>query len=196
MALRASRHCYDPEPHAPHNDGTASGPYCDGDPATYAREREREENPPPGPPAPPWDHWSAWHEAQGRPDLSRRPGAQERAQRAAQAASCVFCDPEKIASPFEEATGPTGRRMRVFAPLRPVTPGHLLVVPVEHAASAAADPALAAEAMWLAASLARQHESANIITSIGSLATQTVYHLHVHVVPRREGDELALPWTT
>jgi histidine triad (HIT) family protein len=35
----------------------------------------------------------------------------------------------------------------------------------------------------------------NIITSAGSDATQTVFHLHLHVVPRRAGDGLALPWT-
>jgi len=35
----------------------------------------------------------------------------------------------------------------------------------------------------------------NVITSVGREATQSVFHLHVHVVPRREGDGLALPWT-
>jgi histidine triad (HIT) family protein len=35
----------------------------------------------------------------------------------------------------------------------------------------------------------------NIITSVGSAATQTVRHLHVHVVPRRRGDGLQLPWS-
>ena len=37
--------------------------------------------------------------------------------------------------------------------------------------------------------------SANLITSIGAAATQTVFHLHVHVVPRHEGDGLLLPWS-
>ncbi len=35
----------------------------------------------------------------------------------------------------------------------------------------------------------------NLITSAGREATQTVFHLHIHVVPRRDGDGLALPWT-
>jgi len=35
---------------------------------------------------------------------------------------------------------------------------------------------------------------ANIITSIGSAATQTVMHAHIHIVPRAEGDGLKLPW--
>jgi histidine triad (HIT) family protein len=34
----------------------------------------------------------------------------------------------------------------------------------------------------------------NIITSAGRDATQTVDHLHLHLVPRRPGDGLALPW--
>ncbi|OHT47970.1 hypothetical protein BKG71_25700 [Mycobacteroides chelonae] len=36
---------------------------------------------------------------------------------------------------------------------------------------------------------------ANVITSIGPDATQTVFHTHIHVVPRRENDGLHLPWT-
>lgn len=40
-----------------------------------------------------------------------------------------------------------------------------------------------------------EHEAANLITSRGGAATQTVFHLHVHVVPREAGDGLALPWT-
>jgi diadenosine tetraphosphate (Ap4A) HIT family hydrolase len=36
----------------------------------------------------------------------------------------------------------------------------------------------------------------NLITSDGAAATQTVKHLHVHIVPRRDGDGLTLPWST
>jgi diadenosine tetraphosphate (Ap4A) HIT family hydrolase len=36
---------------------------------------------------------------------------------------------------------------------------------------------------------------ANIITSIGPAASQTVMHTHLHIVPRTEGDGLHLPWT-
>jgi histidine triad (HIT) family protein len=84
-----------------------------------------------------------------------------------------------------------------FEPLNPVVPGHRLVVPKAHVADALEDPRAAGEAMAYAANLARATGIApcNIITSAGSAATQTVFHLHVHVVPRREGDGLALPWT-
>jgi histidine triad (HIT) family protein len=50
--------------------------------------------------------------------------------------------------------------------------------------------------MSRAAQWARTCGDANLITSVGSAATQTVFHLHVHVVPRRAGDGLALPWTS
>jgi histidine triad (HIT) family protein len=71
-----------------------------------------------------------------------------------------------------------------FQPLNPVT-------------SAATSPTSAAHAMRFAAVCARDMglDDFNLITSAGSWATQTVFHLHVHVVPRREGDGLHLPWT-
>jgi diadenosine tetraphosphate (Ap4A) HIT family hydrolase len=84
-----------------------------------------------------------------------------------------------------------------FQPLNPVTPGHFLVVPLQHTDSAFTSPISAGRAMRFAADLARDMslQDFNLITSAGSHATQTVFHLHVHVVPRREGDGLHLPWT-
>ena len=84
-----------------------------------------------------------------------------------------------------------------FQPLNPVTTGHFLVVPRTHVSHALEGPTYAGRALKFAGYLANQMglESANFITSAGSAATQTVFHLHVHVVPRREGDGLALPWT-
>lgn len=115
---------------------------------------------------------------------------------------CVFCDL------IADGSGP-GHRPRVeflnergaveavvFEPLNPVVPGHVLAVPVEHVAHAADDPEVSALTMRAAARYAQEHyESFNIITSANEAATQTVYHLHLHVVPRRFGDGLKLPWT-
>ncbi len=83
-----------------------------------------------------------------------------------------------------------------FEPLNPVTPGHFLVVPQVHAINALWAPEAAGHVMRFAAELADQMDlsDCNFITSAGSLATQSVMHLHVHVIPRHEGDGLWRSW--
>lgn len=49
--------------------------------------------------------------------------------------------------------------------------------------------------MRRAAELMAELPAANLITSKGDAATQSVLHLHVHVVPRQADDDLPLPWT-
>jgi len=80
-----------------------------------------------------------------------------------------------------------------FEPLHPVTPGHLLVVSRTHIISAAHDPITAGFVMQKAASMVDSMGHANILTSIGEHATQTVPHLHLHIVPRKLNDGLKLP---
>lgn len=77
------------------------------------------------------------------------------------------------------------------------TPGHVLVIPRTHATSWLDSWQIAAETMHAAYHYARAQEigDCNLITSRGPAATQTVHHLHLHIVPRRPGDGLALPWT-
>lgn len=106
-------------------------------------------------------------------------------------AECPFCaivrgeGPATVAHRWDDALA--------IVPLNPVNDGHLLVIPHVHVADFAADPRLAGRLMELAALLARP--PANIITSAGPEATQTIRHLHLHIVPRAFGDGLALPWT-
>lgn len=83
-----------------------------------------------------------------------------------------------------------------FIPLGPVTPGHRLFVPRQHVRDAGQDPAVTGRVMAVAARWLPGWDAANLITSMGVAATQTVFHLHVHLVPRRVDDGLALPWTT
>lgn len=83
-----------------------------------------------------------------------------------------------------------------FEPLNPVVEGHRLFIPKDHVPNAGISPRAAAATMFAAASWGyAQNEEYNIITSAGPGATQTVYHLHLHYVPRRANDGLALPWT-
>ncbi|MCF2130867.1 HIT domain-containing protein [Strepomyces sp. STD 3.1] len=81
-----------------------------------------------------------------------------------------------------------------IVPLSAVTAGHMLVIPKEHVADVGVDPAVSAATMRRAAELAGDMGACNIITSRGGLATQTVFHLHLHVLPRRSRDGLKLPW--
>jgi diadenosine tetraphosphate (Ap4A) HIT family hydrolase len=89
-----------------------------------------------------------------------------------------------------------GGNIAVVEPLNPVTEGHVIVIHANHAESVADKPGQAAGLMEYAAKYVRDREiEANIITSIGEAATQTVFHTHLHVVPRTEHDGLKLPWT-
>jgi histidine triad (HIT) family protein len=110
--------------------------------------------------------------------------------------ACPFC--VRIAAGEVEHRWPFGTSIPLvvaFTPLDPVTPGHTLVVPVQHVEDVAADPWWSAMTMRAAAEVAEWVGDCNVITSRGVAATQSVRHLHLHVVPRRAGDGLALPWT-
>lgn len=109
--------------------------------------------------------------------------------------ACVFC---KIVAGDSPATyRARGISSIAIEPLNPVTPGHLLVIPRVHVADAFEDPRVTATTMYDAATWASLFgaEEANIITSVGAAATQSVFHLHVHIVPRSAGDGLLLPWS-
>jgi histidine triad (HIT) family protein len=83
----------------------------------------------------------------------------------------------------------------VIVPLHPVVEGHVLAIPERHAADFTEDWLATSGAMHAAFQYGRiLGGDCNLITSKGWAATQSVYHLHVHVVPRRENDGLALPW--
>ncbi|WP_254406248.1 nucleoside 2-deoxyribosyltransferase domain-containing protein [Streptomyces sp. AC627_RSS907] len=76
------------------------------------------------------------------------------------------------------------------------TDGHLLVIPRSHVDDFTVDPVVSATVQMRAAELAQQLGGQwNYLTSCGPDATQTVFHLHGHLVPRTAGDGLALPWT-
>jgi diadenosine tetraphosphate (Ap4A) HIT family hydrolase len=114
---------------------------------------------------------------------------------------CPFCGPNwKNLTILERAmpVGPAGS-VAIIRPLDPVTTGHVLVIHRDHDESAAADRNASRRFALLAAVAADYVHvngmEANIITSIGRNATQSVMHTHVHVVPRTPADHLPLPWT-
>lgn len=112
---------------------------------------------------------------------------------------CVFC--KIIAGELPSIKVAEWPDAIAIVPLDPVTggrfshgDGHVLVIPKAHVADYSTDPMVTAATFGHAAELARGRDS-NLITSKGEAATQTVFHLHVHLVPRVAGDSLPLPWT-
>lgn len=108
-------------------------------------------------------------------------------------ADCPFCEINEGRAPAE-FVHEWSDAFAIF-PLNPVVVGHTLVIPKTHVADFASDPAVSASTMRRAAELMRWTDRPmNVITSRGREATQSVFHLHLHLVPRTDGDGLALPW--
>lgn len=107
---------------------------------------------------------------------------------------CVFCSivagqaPATIVREWDDAIA-----------IRPrsggCTDGHVFVLPRVHVEDAGTDIEVTKAVMGRAAELMAELPAANLITSKGVEATQSVFHLHVHIVPRRDNDDLPLPWT-
>lgn len=113
-------------------------------------------------------------------------------------AACPFCN---IINGYAEATVlHNGFTSLGIVPLNPVTDGHVLFIPRTHVADAYEAPSVTAATMrdaaaWATSVGGSRYYSANLITSVGRTASQSVRHLHIHIVPRADGDGLPLPWT-
>ena len=113
---------------------------------------------------------------------------------------CLFC--KIVAGEIPSTRVREDERTIAFMDINPATRGHLLVIPREHAADllevGAEDLAACAAA---AQALAREvkdklgADGVNLLNACGREAWQTVFHFHMHVIPRYVGDPLRLPWT-
>ncbi len=88
-----------------------------------------------------------------------------------------------------------------FMDINPANEGHALVIPKEHATDVytVSDSAIAATiatAKKIAAAIDKtlNPDGLNLLQCNGPAAAQSVFHFHMHVLPRREGDELKLNW--
>lgn len=105
---------------------------------------------------------------------------------------CVFC---KIAQHQAPATivEETPRHI-IIEPLGPHAPGHVLVMPTDHLRDVVEAPIRSGHILEAAARYAGRFEAANILVSRGTAATQSVMHLHWHVIPRGPEDGLDPDW--
>jgi len=113
---------------------------------------------------------------------------------------CLFC---RIASgELPAARVAEDERTITFMDINPATRGHVLVIPRAHAADllqiSGEDLAACAAAAQRIARVMPERlgaDGVNVLNSCGRAAWQTVFHFHVHVIPRYEADPLRLPWT-
>jgi histidine triad (HIT) family protein len=114
--------------------------------------------------------------------------------------NCIFCG--IVAGSIPSTRVAENDRAIAFMDIAPATPGHLLVIPREHSTDLReAAPEDLTAATLLAQSLVSRvidrledATGANLLSCIGSDAWQTVFHTHLHVIPRYPNDPLVLPW--
>jgi histidine triad (HIT) family protein len=112
---------------------------------------------------------------------------------------CLFCG--IVAGSVPAQVVDSDEHTVAFMDISPATRGHALVVPREHAADLLeVSDADLERTMVAARRLVRRMEEVlepagyNILNSCRPAAWQTVFHFHLHVVPRYEDDPLKLPW--
>lgn len=113
---------------------------------------------------------------------------------------CIFC---KIANgDIPSATLYEDEDFRVILDLGPATKGHALILPKEHYPNLyELSDETAAKALVLAKKMAKQLteilkcDGFNIVQNNGVCAGQTVFHFHIHLIPRYENDQVGLTWT-
>lgn len=112
---------------------------------------------------------------------------------------CIFC--QIVAGELPARVVAEDERTIAFMDIAPATRGHALVIPRAHSRDvlSVSDEDLAATlaaARRLAARAVEQlgADGVNLLNSCGAAAWQSVFHFHIHVIPRYRGDPLKLPW--
>ena len=113
--------------------------------------------------------------------------------------NCIFC---KIANgEIPAATLYEDDDFRVILDLGPASKGHALILPKEHYANLYELPdELAAKVIVLSKKMITKLtdvlgcDGYNLVQNNGAAAGQTVFHFHLHMIPRYEGDQVGLGW--
>jgi histidine triad (HIT) family protein len=112
---------------------------------------------------------------------------------------CIFC--KIVAGELPAWIIDEDERTIAFMDIAPATRGHALVIPRAHSADLLSiDPedlnAVARTAQRLAKRVKGRlgADGVNLLNACGQAAWQTVFHFHVHVIPRFKDDPLKLPW--
>ncbi len=108
---------------------------------------------------------------------------------------CIFC--AIVAGTAPARTVYSDEHIVGFLDIRPITAGHTLLVPREHSIGLADLPAetgarlfAAGQKVAAASRTALGADGVNLALNDGKSAFQTVFHTHLHVIPRHSGDKL------
>jgi histidine triad (HIT) family protein len=112
---------------------------------------------------------------------------------------CIFC--KIVAGELPATIVDQDEHTIAFMDINPATRGHALVIPRIHTPDLLSiDPHELAAVVGAAQRLATRAkerlkaDGINVINSCGAAAWQTVFHFHLHMIPRYENDPLRLPW--
>ena len=113
--------------------------------------------------------------------------------------NCIFC---KIAAgEIPSTTIYEDEDFRVILDIEPASKGHALILPKEHYANLyELDDALAAKALVVAKKVITQMtevlgcDGYNVLQNNGTAAGQTVFHFHMHLIPRYKEDNVKIGW--
>jgi histidine triad (HIT) family protein len=113
--------------------------------------------------------------------------------------NCIFC--KILAGELPGTVVDEDERTIALMDINPATRGHTLVIPRAHTPDLLSiDPEDLAAVARASQRIARriserlQADGVNLVNSCGAVAWQTVFHVHVHVIPRYADDPLRLPW--
>jgi len=114
-------------------------------------------------------------------------------------ADCIFC--KIVAGEIPAQILEQDQHTLTFMDIAPATRGHALVIPKRHATDLweiePAELSAVAQAAQRQSLRVRDRlgaDGVNLLNSCRPAAWQTVFHFHMHVIPRYAGDPLKLPW--
>ena len=113
--------------------------------------------------------------------------------------NCIFC--KIIAGEIPSATVYEDDDVKAILDVNPAARGHVIVLPTKHASDVFSIPdedlskaICVAKKIAIAVKEAYKCDGVNILQNNGEAAGQTVFHLHIHVIPRFEGDTISVKW--
>lgn len=112
---------------------------------------------------------------------------------------CIFC---KIAAGIiPSACVYEDDDFRAILDIAPAAKGHVLLLPKKHCANLfEIDDVTASKALSVASKIAKAQKTAfnadgiNLLQNNGEAAGQSVFHLHIHLIPRYDNDSVTIPW--